>query len=507
MQSVSEWQKGIQPSNTGNTGFQSVSAWRSTRPTTTRQQLQPELSFFDKLKGFGSSALSGIKQIPSYLSQSVRNPIQSGEGVFNTGVVKPLAFLNEIGVSLTKKFGIKTSEPRNVFAEASKAIDELKRSDNQQKAYDTGSFLGYMIPFSKVSQGARLGLGALKLTPKVAKFIPAIADTVGFLGTGQILYEEENGSRVDQLKNDTIALALFTGGGFLLKRGLALRQNKLKNTLSEKAKKEVTEVMKPVASTLESGGKVPSSVLDEAVTKANSVVIRDTGKTTKELLLDSLEKRAKTSVKELRTRPALKNELRVKPIKTKSAPKIKEEPLKVFSTESTSGLAKSIKRKAIKSKMIFAFDKRFNELPKLERRIKKEDIKKTDEFTVNNPNEAFVVAMGRKPAPAGMLPEDMLVSVTNYASATGNVEVMRKLANESGLLLESRILGQRVQALSQLNPVARKLTEVIKAHQGKVVNYDKRVNSTRKTIKNEVKKNNLSKEDTNWSKFLDSIVC
>jgi len=664
MISVSDWKKGIQ------TQSQSVSNWSQSRqPTATvTQPVQQDISLFDKIKGFGSSALQGIKQVPSYVSQAVQNPVTTGQGIVSTGVLKPLGFLTDIGtyvLNLEKKglnkIGIKTKpEEKNVFSELSTVMDDLQRSGNEKKAYDTGNFLGYLLPYSRVAKGTQLTLESLKLAPKVAKYIPAVADAVGFLGTGQILYDEKNGTRIDQLKNDAIGLALFSGGGFLLGKSGALTRNGFKKVLSNKAKDEVVTIMKPVANRLESGKKVPSSVLDEAVTKANNVVIQDTGKTTKELLLDSLERQSTkralktkevvrkaeltkelaptTKISSLLARvknvsskekvsinrnekgtrkqarlkasgfevSAIKRGLERKPTKIefanakkkleanykgkkvkivsggtgevvgvafgkirvkskngevrsiapadiikvpvtnklvldkleqnalsklrgkesllgikvkKESPKTtkkesakksnkpknasKKDDVTFVPTETKSSLAQSIKRKAIKEKMILGFDKRFNDLPKLERRIKKEDIKKTDEFTLNNPNEAFKVAMGEKPAPAGMLPEDVLVSVTNYASATGNVEAMRKLANESGLLQESRLLGQRIQAFSQLNPVIGHIKDVAKARQDRVPNYDKKKASIVKNLK----KTKVEKDQLNWDKFINEITC
>ncbi len=179
----------------------------------------------------------------------------------------------------------------------------------------------------------------------------------------------------------------------------------------------------------------------------------------------------------------------------------------------TSGLSKSIKSKAIRDKLIYGFDRDFRDLPTYDKRIKMEDKIKATDFVLNDYEKAFKIAMGREKPPADILPEDILVAVSKYASEIKDVETLRKLANESGLTGEGTLMGQRIQALSQLNPDAplARLQEVKKARELKAEKTSRQnkkevVDEINKEVETEVAKK-LRKENISWDKFIDSITC
>lgn len=187
------------------------------------------------------------------------------------------------------------------------------------------------------------------------------------------------------------------------------------------------------------------------------------------------------------------------------APEIKYEP-----TIKESGLARSVKTKAIKDKMIYAFDRGLRELPEYDKRIKSEDFAKATDFVLNNYNEALKVVFEGKKPPIDVLPEDIFVALDNYATLNKDVDMIRKLATQSGLIGEATLMGQRIQALSQLNPdsALNKIKEVQKVRAKTVEKVTKKTTKeVVKNIKKETTKVNLSKEELSWDNFLESITC
>lgn len=198
------------------------------------------------------------------------------------------------GGTLYKAIGGQDATPENtsdVFAAVRAANEGINRTPEQQQAYDTGNFLGWMVPYSKIAQGVEAvadASRAAEYAPKLAPLIPYISDAAGFLGTGQILHMPDEGTRVQQLKNDAIALALFDVGGFALKGGGTLLAKGLAKVLPAAVKETATAVMKPLFEKLQAGESVPADMLDNAVTQANNAVQEGTGKTPQSLLQEHL---------------------------------------------------------------------------------------------------------------------------------------------------------------------------------------------------------------------------
>ena len=172
-----------------------VSSTPQPTPQLTPGPKQSSSSVWNTVRNFGSAILKSAENVPSYLLQGIKNPLQFGEGAVSSAVLKPLGFIEGITNNVLKlenrglnALGVKTQAPVNVFSGAAQAISNIKRTQNQQKAFDTGNFFGWFVPYSKVTKGAELALDTLKLTPKLAKLVPVVADAVGFLGTGQILH-------------------------------------------------------------------------------------------------------------------------------------------------------------------------------------------------------------------------------------------------------------------------------------------------------------------------------
>src|SRR3990167_5235835 len=102
---------------------------------------------------------------------------------------------------------------------------------------------------------------ANKYLAGAVKFLPSLSETIGFVGAGQIVHDEENGSRANQVKNDLILLAGFKTLGFAAK------------TLS----KSTTSLIDKALS-LAKGKKVAMEKLEPAVAQAKQAIQAETGK-------------------------------------------------------------------------------------------------------------------------------------------------------------------------------------------------------------------------------------
>jgi len=194
-------------------------------------------------------------------------------------------------------------------------------------------------------------------------------------------------------------------------------------------------------------------------------------------------------------------------IKPKAEPKITYE-----STIGVSKLAKGIKSKAVRSKLIAGFDRRFKELPDYDKMIVKEQAKKATELVLNDPERAIRIAMGDERPKGNLKPESVLVAVEEHAIQNKDVELLRRLATESKLVGESTEMGQRLRMLAERNPYSApdNIREVVKARQKKAEErFGAKLNEKKKEIlgslKEKVRKGLPDKKD--WMTFLEEIKC
>ncbi len=484
MQTVGQWKQnkninsGISPVD--NSGLQSVAQWQVSNPQIQQTNVAPiqtpksDTSFFGKVVGGAKIVINDVKNV-------ITAPIK-------TTPYSPEKYLKDVqgfGSDIINSW----TNAGNKLVEITKNTSNGKQKSALTRAIDVGEaglsvLNAFFTPISSVLKRTEKVQGVVGVT---AGAVNKLFGSIGVVGA-------------DTLEGGVQALPF----------------------ISQETKNKITPIMRELGALGAQvvAGKVGGDIYTKMAEKSKSIV--DT------VSKDSTIKQAN---KDIQTTPPETTPVSTKPIievkpqsvsewkaqgkpdnvitnqVTKPQDVSKQQDITLKPTESTSGLAKSIKTKAIRDKMIYAFDKRFSDLPKLEKRIKTEDMAKATEYTLNNPNEAFKVAMGEKRPPDGMLSSDILVAVTDYARATKNIDVTVKLANESLLLNQSRYMGQEIQALSQLNPISSKLRKITLSRRAKVLNYDKNIKNVTNTIKGETLKNNLSKEDLSWSKFINDITC
>jgi len=237
-----------------------------------QEEIKKATSFGSILKGtigLGEPGLGAIgrigKAIGGYGKAIVKEPKEAAKGVFETGVLKPISFVQKVLQPSVEQKPISEilGEPEN---------------EEAQKARNVGEFLGWLLPYSAVSKATGIAIRGITKSPKIAKLIPAISDTVGFLGTGQILYDDGEGtSRLKQLRNDAILLGVFKSAG------LAYRGLKPGGAI----KGEIETLLKDTKALFEKPKKISVKNLDKVetnVVKINNLIKQDTGSTAKELL-------------------------------------------------------------------------------------------------------------------------------------------------------------------------------------------------------------------------------
>jgi len=249
-----------------------------------QEEIKKATSFGSILKGtigLGEPGLGAIgrigKAIGGYGKAIVKEPKEAAKGVFETGVLKPISFVQKVLQPSVEQKPISEilGEPEN---------------EEAQKARNVGEFLGWLLPYSAVSKATGIAIRGITKSPKIAKLIPAISDTVGFLGTGQILYDDGEGtSRLKQLRNDAILLGVFKSAG------LAYRGFKPGGAI----KKEIETLLKDTKALFEKPKKISVKNLDKVetnVVKINNLIKQDTGSTAKELLQKEIIEKPKIRI-------------------------------------------------------------------------------------------------------------------------------------------------------------------------------------------------------------------
>lgn len=208
----------------------------------------------------------------------------------------------------------------------------------------------------------------------------------------------------------------------------------------------------------------------------------------------------------------------VSPVEQKVVEKV--EPIKYKSTIGKSGLAQSVRRKAIREKLIYGFDKRFRDLPEYDKRVKTEDRDKAIDFVLNDTDNAYEVAMGRQKPKGDMLPEDVYVVMVDYLTEIEDVEKVLDLTMNSELVGEATLMGQRIQALSQLDPLnPAKVLNDIKKEKEKALAQDKKKRGKKskaeetRDMKDKIDKdtqkgvNQSRKKVKTWVELVESLKC
>ena len=172
----------------------------------------------------------------------------------------------------------------------------------------------------------------------------------------------------------------------------------------------------------------------------------------------------------------------------------------------TRGLSEHVEAKAIEDGLTTAF----GDLPEYRRLSMAEQAQSVAKLIDQDYQAAKDIAMGRKTAPSGILPESVFVGVEKRALAEGDVETIRQLATRSRLNTAATTMGQRIRTLGerdQASPLGA-IQEVQKAREaavGKNVDLTTAKAETVAEIQSELKK--AASTADKWASFLQTITC
>ena len=197
----------------------------------------------------------------------------------------------------------------------------------------------------------------------------------------------------------------------------------------------------------------------------------------------------------------------VKPAPRGLKPRTQPRKITYKETVGTPKLAEGVRKKAIRKKLIYGFDKSFQDLPEYNKANVKEQGKKATDIVLNDPAKAVQIAMGEQTPPDGVLANSVFVALENYAIDTKNVDLIRKLAN-SPLTLKATGMGQEIRMLAERNPesAVTKIREIVKVRRDA---YEKRtgkkVDKMVKDMVKQVKVKKVARPD--WNQFVESLRC
>jgi hypothetical protein len=181
-------------------------------------------------------------------------------------------------------------------------------------------------------------------------------------------------------------------------------------------------------------------------------------------------------------------------------------PVKGTGETVTRTLAEGVEAKAIENTLTTGF----GDLPEYRRLSMADQAAKAAEHIAKDPESAKAIAMGEKPAPAGVLPESIFVAVEKRALAEGDVETLRQLATESRLTTAATTMGQRIRTLRERDPASpvgaiHEVQEARRADLEKRGGFEAARKATVEDIKRTVRKS-ASPRPT-WEAFIESITC
>lgn len=113
----------------------------------------------------------------------------------------------------------------------------------------------------------------------------------------------------------------------------------------------------------------------------------------------------------------------------------------------TSKLALGVQQQAVRDKLT----KSLGDLPQYSKVDMKEQARFATDLVSNDEARAIRIATGQEIPPANILPESVFTAVELKAQATGDIDLLRQLANSS-LTGEATAMGQRLRALAERNP-------------------------------------------------------
>jgi hypothetical protein len=415
------------------------------------------VDFIPKIPGYGKAAVNKPRATVAGAGSAILKFGGSIAGAIEHGIA------STAGIDIPERWDV--TKQIKAFDQGIRQIAQTKGID-EEKAVATGQFIGSFLPYTLASEVAAASIGtklllptAAKFMPGAIKFIPSINNTIGFIGIGQIEHNPENGSRINQFRNDLINLALFETGA-IAARGLT----KGTRGLISKTVNEVKD--KP---------KVDFEITQPKVTVTKNAIKKDLGKPMEVAVAQQLAS-GKVPL--------------VKPLKP-----VGEGSVKV------SRLGLKVEQTAIEKKLTTEL----GDLPQYKQMSMKDQASKANDLLQTDPDKALRVALGQEVPTNGLLPESVFKALE---SSITTPEMARTLAT-SPLVEQSTALGQKIKALDVQttdSPVSA-MKQIIDARkqaiETKYGNVDKATAKVVKDIQSKIK----TPDKYDWNKFIEGIRC
>lgn len=195
---------------------------------------------------------------------------------------------------------------------------------------------------------------------------------------------------------------------------------------------------------------------------------------------------------------------------TASIEPIKLEPVQGTGESKTMGLSESVRSKAVESGIADIFQ----DLPTSEKLKIPEQARLALDYLKKDPKMVQRVAMGEIPSPdPKVTPEAFFVALVDKATREGDAFSLHALATSSKLVQESRIMGQRIRTLGELDPNSpvKAIKDVSKAREeaAQKTTGKKSVAEAKEKVVNDIKKSIKEHTPTidEWASFLKELEC
>lgn len=491
------------------------------------QPQQPQQNFFQKAVStaseIGKAAKQAIKQtidflpqVPSFTKSALKEPktaiASAGEASLTT--FASLAGLVQNGIATA--VNVKVPERWDVSKQAQtlpKLSQSLLKSTDEKKAYAVGNFLGQILPYALSSEvvGASVGAKLLvptasKYLPGAVKFIPTVNNAIGFLGIGQVTHDPENGSRVDQFKNDLIMLGMFETGGLVAKGLSKGTRTMLSSTIKGvKGKPKIDfETTQPKVQEVKDAfkvdtGKPPEVIAVEQMATGHAPKLPETiqpygTKKTTQVSQTQIPQETQTGfgkIPQIQAREGTQG----KNVQVPQTP-IGEGQVK------PSKLGLRVEQTAIEKKLTTEL----KDLPTYQTMNMKEQAQKAADLLKSDPEKALRIALQQEAPPSGLQAESVFKAMEGSITTS---EMARQLA-KSPLVSEATAIGQRIKALDvrtsessveAIKQVIDARAKTIESRLGKTP--EKAIEAIVKNIQKNIKAPN--KYD--WNAFIEGIKC
>ncbi len=481
--------------------------------------------------GMAKQVIDFLPQAPSYAKQAVTKPgtTIAGAGEATLTAFSSLAGAVEHGIASVTKTNIPERWDISKQTQALKQLDEtLLKGTDEKKAFESGRFIGAFLPYTVASEITAASVGskllapiASKFLPGAIKFIPTINNAIGFLGIGQIEHDPQNGSRVDQMKNDLLMLAMFEVGGVVLKGITRSTKNAISKVVNEvKGKPKIDfETVQPQVQAVKEAIKADTGKTPEVITAETMA----TGKPPTQPLAGEAGgvKSGQTIETPATVKPNGKESIKQAQIPQETKPTEGQTPqvqggkAEVKAVEGqvpqkpigegevkVSKLGLRVEQTAIEKKLT----SELSDLPEYKQLNMKEQAQKASDLLNSDPEKAMRVALGQELPPEGLAKESVFKALE---SSITTPEMASKLAT-SPLVSEATALGQRIKALdvkvsdSPVEAIRQVIDARAKALEKRLGRKPEQlVEKTTKDIKSKVK----VPDKYDWGKFLESIKC